>query len=257
MTLGTAVAPCIHLVGAGPGDPELLTIKAWRLLSSADVVVHDRLVPPAILNAMPPNVERIDVGKAPGCHPVPQDQINAMLVELARSGRRIVRLKGGDPFIFGRGGEEAEYLARHGIACNVVPGITSASACASALGIPLTHRGLASSVRFITGHCQDGELNHDWQKLADPDATLVVYMGLANIRTIADRLIQAGLAEHTPVVMICDGTLPSQTHVIATLATIGELAGTLHRTGRTLFVIGQVVRLAEAVLSAEREAAIV
>jgi siroheme synthase len=179
-----------------------------------------------------------------------------MLVDLARSGRRVVRLKGGDPFIFGRGGEEADYLARHGIACEIVPGITAASACASALGIPLTHRGLATGVRFITGHCQNGELEHDWLGLADPKTTLAVYMGLANIGEIADRLTGAGLPGSTPVAMICDGTLPSQTHLIASLATIGELACTPHRTGRALFVIGQVVSLAPAGKIMKREAAL-
>ncbi|UEM20827.1 uroporphyrinogen-III C-methyltransferase [Skermanella mucosa] len=244
MAVGAAAAPCIHLVGAGPGDPDLLTVKAWRLIHDAEVVVHDRLVSRAILDGIPSHAALIDVGKTPGHHPFSQDRINEMLVDLARSGRRVVRLKGGDPFIFGRGGEEVEYLARHGIICEVVPGITAASACASSLGIPLTHRGLATGVRFITGHCQNDELDHDWRGLADPNTTLAVYMGLANIRGIADRLIGAGLPGSTPVAMICDGTLPSQTNLTASLATIGELAAAQHRTGRALFVIGKVVSLA-------------
>ncbi|MGF7211730.1 uroporphyrin-III C-methyltransferase [Skermanella aerolata] len=256
MAVGAAEAPRIHLVGAGPGDPDLLTVKAWRLIRDAEVIVHDRLVSQAILDGIPNHAAVIDVGKTPGHHPFPQDTINDMLVDLALSGRRVVRLKGGDPFIFGRGGEEVEYLARYGIACEIVPGITAASACASALGIPLTHRGLATGVRFITGHCQSGELDHDWQGLADPNTTLAVYMGVANIRKIADRLTGAGLPGSTPVAMICDGTLPSQTHLIASLATIGELACTPHRTGRALFVIGQVVSLAPAGKIMKREAAL-
>ncbi|UEM03409.1 uroporphyrinogen-III C-methyltransferase [Skermanella rosea] len=256
MAVGAAEAPRIHLVGAGPGDPDLLTVKAWRLIHDAEVVVHDRLVSRAILDSIPSHAALIDVGKTPGHHPFPQDRINDMLVDLARSGRRVVRLKGGDPFIFGRGGEEAEYLARHGIICEVVPGITAASACASSLGIPLTHRGLATGVRFITGHCQNDESDHDWRGLADPNTTLAVYMGLANIREIADRLIRAGLPGSTPVAMICDGTLPHQTHLIAPLATIGELAATQHRTGRALFVIGQVVNLSPAAKLMERESAL-
>ena len=257
MAVGTAAAPRIHLVGSGPGDPDLLTMKAWRLIRDAEVVVHDRLVSRAILDGISTHAVLIDVGKTPGHHPFPQDKINAMLVDLARSGRHVVRLKGGDPFIFGRGGEEADYLAQHGIICEIVPGITAASACASSLGIPLTHRGLATGVRFIAGHCQNEELDHDWQGLADPNTTLAVYMGLANIRVIADRLIGAGLPDSTPVAMICDGTLPYQTHLIASLATIGELAATLHRTGRALFVIGQVVNLASAAKFMEKEAALV
>jgi uroporphyrin-III C-methyltransferase len=256
MALGTETAPRIHLVGAGPGDPDLLTIKAWRLLRDAEVVVHDRLVSRAILDGIPTHAALIDVGKTPGHHPFPQDKINTMLVDLARSGRRVVRLKGGDPFLFGRGGEEVEHLVRRGIVCDIVPGITSASACASSLGIPLTHRGLATGVRLITGHCQTGELDHDWQGLADPNTTLAVYMGLANIREIADRLIGAGLPESTPVAVICDGTLPNQTHLIASLATIGERAATFKRTGRALSVIGQVVNLASAEKLTEKEAAL-
>ena len=256
MAVGTAASLCIHLVGAGPGDPDLLTVKAWKLIRDAEVIVHDCLVSRAVLDGIPNHATLIDVGKMPGHHPFPQDKINEMLVDLARSGRRVVRLKGGDPFIFGRGGEEADYLARHGIACEIVPGITAASACASALGIPLTHRGLATGVRFITGHCQSEELDHDWQGLADPNTTLAVYMGLANIRKIADRLIGAGLPGSTLVAVICDGTLPHQTHLIASLATIGDLAAMLNRTGRALFVIGQVVNLAPAAKLMEKEAAL-
>ena len=197
--------------------------EAWHLIRDAEVIVHDRLVSRAILDGIPTHAALIDVGKTPGHHPFPQDTINDMLVDLVRSGRRVVRLQGGDPFIFGRGGEEAEYLARHGIVCEIVPGITAASACASALGIPLAHRGLATGVRFITGHCQSDELDHDWQGLADPNTTLAVYMGLANIKKIADRLIGAGLPGSTPVAVICGRYPAHQTHLIASLATIGEL----------------------------------
>ncbi|MDG4602645.1 MAG: uroporphyrinogen-III C-methyltransferase [Defluviicoccus sp.] len=242
----------VYLVGAGPGDPELLTVRAQRLLREADVVVYDRLVSAAILALIPPGTARISVGKQPRSHPVPQGEINNLLVRLAESGRMVVRLKGGDPFLFGRGSEEAEHLVAHGLRFEVVPGVTSASGCAAAIGVPLTHRGLASSVRLITGHCRDDlELDLDWRGLADPDTTLVVYMGMANIAQIAVRLISNGLSEATPVAAVCNGTRPDQHCVISTLGEISAAVAGLD--GPTLFFVGRVVELG-AVLGPGRTA---
>ena len=191
----------VYLVGAGPGDPELLTCKARRLITEADVVVYDRLVSDEILALIPAGTARFSVGKQPGFHPVCQENINALLVMLAKGNRCVVRLKGGDPLLFGRGSEEIAALASAGISCEVVPGVTSASACAASVGVPLTHRGMASSVRFVTGHCRaDAELDFDWRGLADPDTTLVVYMGFANIERIASRVMAHGLDPATPFV---------------------------------------------------------
>lgn len=242
----SATASMVHLVGAGPGDPELLTVKAQRLLREAEVVVYDRLVSPAILELLPRGAARIYVGKAPDAHHMPQDRINALLVKLARAGRRVVRLKGGDPFVFGRGSEEAEVLARHGIPFEVVPGITAASGCTAALGIPLTHRGLATGVRFVTGHCRGGrELDFDWPSLADPDTTLVVYMGLANLPEISRRLIAAGLPADTPVAAIANGTTARQKVCRATLADLPDRVRESGLDAPVLTVIGRVVALAD------------
>ena len=196
----------VALVGAGPGDPELLTLKALRHFQTADVVVYDRLVSAAILALIPPGVQRICAGKAPGEHLLAQDAINALLVRLARAGRRVVRLKGGDPYVFGRGGEEALHLVAHGVPFEVVPGITAASGVLAAAGIPLTHRGMATGVRLITGHtCESDDLDIDWRTLADPATTLVVYMALASLARFRDGLIGAGLAPSTPAVAIASG----------------------------------------------------
>jgi uroporphyrin-III C-methyltransferase len=242
-----AATGMVHLVGAGPGDPELLTLRAHRLISRAEAVVFDRLVAPGILDLIPPNALRFDVGKLPGLHRVPQAEINDLLVALARRGLDVVRLKGGDPLIFGRGSEEAEHLRRHGVACGVVPGITSAAGCAAALGVPLTHRGLAQGVRYVTGHCQgDRPLDLNWTSLADPETTLVVYMGLAQIDRIANRLIAAGLPAETPAMAVQSGTTPRQRHVVAPLADLSAAAAALRDGGGpVLFIIGRVVALAE------------
>jgi uroporphyrin-III C-methyltransferase len=236
----------VSLVGSGPGDPELLTIKAVRLIQQADVVGFDRLVSAEILDLIPPGISRISVGKAPGKHCVPQDQINDIIVNLALSGRRLVRLKGGDPYIFGRGGEEALILRRHGIPFEVVPGVTAAAGCSSYSGIPLTHRGLSNSVRFVTGHLQNNEtLNIDWNKLADPDCTLVFYMGLANLQTICSELIRAGLPASTPAAAVHGGTTNRQQKVISSLA---ELANTVSEAGLqspVTTIIGDVVTLSD------------
>ena len=209
MTVGT-----VFLVGAGPGDPELLTLKAARLIAAAEFVIYDRLVPDGILKLVPRGTARINVGKHSGHHPVPQAEINRILVRLARTGRRVVRLKGGDPFIFGRGCEEADALDRAGIPYEVVPGITAAQGCAASARVPLTHRGLATGVLFVTGHCKaDEPLNLDWTSLADPATTLVVYMGMANIDEIAGNLIAHGLTGDTPTLAVCQGTSPCERQI--------------------------------------------
>jgi uroporphyrin-III C-methyltransferase/precorrin-2 dehydrogenase/sirohydrochlorin ferrochelatase/uroporphyrin-III C-methyltransferase len=236
----------VSLVGAGPGDPELLTMKALRLIHQADVVVYDRLVSPEIMNMVPHGVSQISVGKSPGKHCVPQDQINETLVGLASSGRRVVRLKGGDPYIFGRGGEEALVLRQHGIPFEVVPGVTAAAGCSAYSGIPLTHRGLNHGVRFVTGHLQnDDKLDIDWNKLADPDCTLVIYMGLANLREICGQLIDAGLPAATAAAAIHGGTTREQQKVISSLA---ELAGAVESAcmkSPATIIIGEVVTLSD------------
>lgn len=238
--------PLVSLVGAGPGDPELIAVKALRRLETAQVVVYDRLVSDQILDLVPPGAARIYVGKANGVHTVPQTQINDLLVKLARAGHRVVRLKGGDPFIFGRGSEEAENLARHEVPFEVIPGITAASGCTANLGIPLTHRGLATGVRFVTGHCrEDIDLDLNWASLADPNTTLVIYMGLANIGKIAERLIAAGLSPDTPAAAIAQGTLPEQRLCRARLADLPSVTADVHLAAPVLFVIGRVVDLAE------------
>jgi len=234
--------PLVHLVGAGPGDADLLTLRAARLLQIADVVVHDRLVGESVLELCNPKAQRIDVGKAAGRHALSQDAINELLAGLAAPDRVVVRLKGGDPFVFGRGGEEAFFLLRRGIQVEVVPGVTAALGCAAAALIPLTHRGLARSVRFLTGHCRaDEPLELDWDGLADPETTLVIYMGLAQIGEIAGRLIAHGLAPGTPVAAITDGCDRRQSVVRTTLAHAAEASSSARPGGPTLFVIGWVV----------------
>lgn len=235
----------VFLVGAGPGDPDLLTVKALRCLESADVVVYDRLVSQDILDLAPVGAARICVGKAPSHHPVPQDEINSLLIRLAESNRRVVRLKGGDPFIFGRGSEEAMVLASHGIAFEVVPGITAAQGCAAAYGVPLTHRGLATGVRYVTGHCrQDIDLNYDWRGLADPQTTLVVYMGKANIEEIAGKLMEHGLARDLPVLVVCNGTTRKAKQLVSVLGNVSHDIAGAGFDGPVLFVIGKVAGLA-------------
>ncbi|MCZ7598316.1 MAG: uroporphyrinogen-III C-methyltransferase [Gammaproteobacteria bacterium] len=234
----------VFLVGAGPGDPDLLTVRALRLLETADVVVYDRLISEAIMALVPPGVTRIPVGKAAGHHSVRQQDTNAMLVALARSGRLVVRLKGGDPFVFGRGGEEALHLVRHGVGFEVVPGITAALACTSYAGIPLTHRDASRGFRVVTGHLkEDGELELDWRALADPDCTLVVYMGLASLDRLAAGVIAAGLDGDTPAAAIQDGTTCEQRVVTGTLATLSARVEASAMTPPVLIVIGRTVAL--------------
>jgi uroporphyrin-III C-methyltransferase len=234
----------VFLVGAGPGDPELLTLKAVRLIGRADAVVHDRLVSPDVLALAPASARRIPVGKAPRRHPVPQDQINEMLVSLARQGLTVVRLKGGDPFIFGRGSEEVECLKAAGIPFEVAPGITAAQGCAAATAVPLTHRGLATGVRYVTGHCRaDLPLDFDWAGIADPETTLVVYMGAANIAEISDKLIAHGMPGDLPVLAVNDGTTPRERRLVARLDDIAGRARDAAFTGPVLFIVGRVVSL--------------
>ncbi|ROM81762.1 uroporphyrinogen-III C-methyltransferase [Pseudomonas brassicacearum] len=234
----------VALVGAGPGDPGLLTLRAWSLLTQADAVVYDRLISSQLLSLIPLACARHYVGKAAGCHSLPQAQINELLADLADQGQRVVRLKGGDPFIFGRGAEELEYLLARGIDCQVVPGITAAAGCSTYAGIPLTHRDLVNSCRFITGHLQrEGDLNLPWQSLADDSQTLVFYMGLSNLGTIAARLMAAGLAADTPAALISNGTRPDQQVLRGTLRQLPDMATTCFEGLPTLTVIGKVVGL--------------
>lgn len=235
----------VYLVGAGPGDPELLTLKAVRAIGEADVVVYDRLVPESILATIGEGVTRINVGKQAGMHPVPQAEINDILVRLARAGRTVARLKGGDPFIFGRGAEEAAELEAAGIPCVIVPGITAAQGCAASARIPLTHRGLSTGVRFVTGHRKANEpLDLDWASLADPDTTLVVYMGLANIGDIVGNLIASGLPADTPVLAICQGTTAQERRVCTRINLLVDAVSEAVFSGAVLFIIGRVAGIA-------------
>jgi uroporphyrin-III C-methyltransferase len=234
----------IYLVGAGPGDPDLLTVKALRLIETADVVIYDRLVSPEIMALVGKSARLVPVGKAPGHHSVPQERINGILIEQARDGRCVVRLKGGDPLIFGRGSEEAEAVRACGIAVEYVPGITAAQGAASTTGVPLTHRGLAGSVRYVTGHrARDKPLDLDWRSLADADTTLVVYMGAANIGEITRNLMLYGLAVDTPVMAISRATTAGERRLVSTLGQIGERVRGSELSAPMLFVIGRVVSL--------------
>lgn len=236
----------VSLVGAGPGDAELMTIKAVRLLQQADVVVHDRLVSSEILELIPPGVRRISVGKEVGKHCVPQKEINDIIVDLAKDGHMVVRLKGGDPYMFGRGGEEVIALKKHHISFEVVPGITSASGCSAYSGIPLTHRGMSRRVQFITGHFNDSQpLDLNWQSIADPESTLVIYMGVANLPLIADALIEAGLPASIPAAAIQDGTSDMQQRVITTLENLNDAILQQHMKAPIMIIIGEVVTLAD------------
>jgi len=236
----------VFLVGAGPGDPELLTLKAMRLIGRAEIVVHDRLVSAEVLALAPATARRISVGKAPKRHPVPQDQINEMLVCLARKGLTVVRLKGGDPYIFGRGAEEIECLKAAGVPYEVVPGITAAQGCSASTGVPLTHRGLASGVRYVTGHCRaDLPLDLDWAGMADPETTLVVYMGAASIAEISDNLVAHGMPADLPVLAINNGTTPAERRLVARLDDIAGRAREADFNGPVLFIVGRVVSLYE------------
>ncbi len=245
---GSREAPegSVAIVGAGPGDPDLLTLRALTALQNADVVVYDRLIGPEILDRARRDAERIYVGKSKGDHAASQDEINDLLLDHARSGKRVVRLKGGDPFIFGRGGEEVEHLRRHGISVELVPGITAATASAASAGIPLTHRGLAQAVTLVTGHGAEGEPDVDWAALAGGNHTLAIYMGLSNAGRVAERLIANGRASGTPVAVVSRATLPDQRIEIGRLGELEDLVRERAIEGPALILIGEVVALADA-----------
>ncbi len=233
----------VYLVGAGPGDPDLLTFRALRLMQKADVVLYDNLVSKPIVDMTRRDAERIFVGKKRADHTLRQEEINELLVRLAKEGKRVLRLKGGDPFIFGRGGEEIETLAAEGIPFQVVPGITAASGVASYAGIPLTHRDHANSCVFVTGHLKDGTMNLDWEQLARPNQTVVVYMGLHGLATLCAKLIEQGMPDSTPIAIVQQGTTANQRVITGTLATLPAIAEREQPQPPTLTIIGGVVTL--------------
>jgi uroporphyrin-III C-methyltransferase len=237
-------AGAVWLVGAGPGDPELLTIKAMKALQRAEVVVHDGLVSEQILALAPPGARLISVAKRKSRHSYAQDEINRMLVAFARDGLEVVRLKGGDPFIFGRGGEELQACRAAGVACHVVPGVTAALAASAAAGAPLTHRGSAQAVTFVTGHAADGVPDLDWAALARPNQTVVIYMGLSTAAAIAERLTAAGRNGATPALIVENASRADERRLVTTLAGLAEAAEGL--AGPALLIVGEAMALAQA-----------
>jgi len=234
----------VALVGAGPGDPELLTIKAFHFMQQADIVVYDRLVSDEIMALLPVQCERYYVGKEQAKHCVPQSGINQLLVDFAKQGKRVLRLKGGDPFVFGRGGEEVEVLLAQGINCHMCPGVTAASGCTTYAGIPLTHRGIAQSCSFITGHLQnDGQLSLPWPSLIDSKQTVVFYMGINTLPIITEQLIKHGRAKNTPAALICKGTQKDQKVYRAPLSELPNLVLQQNIQPPALIVVGDVVNI--------------
>jgi uroporphyrin-III C-methyltransferase len=238
-------AGVVWLVGAGPGDPELLTLKALRALSAADVVVHDGLVSDDILELAPAQARRISVAKRKSRHSYAQDEINRMLVAFAREGLTVVRLKGGDPFIFGRGGEELEACREAGVECRIVPGVTAALAASAGAGAPLTHRGAAQAVTFVTGHAAAGaEPDLDWESLARPNHTVVIYMGVSTAAGIAGRLIAAGREGSTPALVVENASRADERRIVTTLAGLADAAAQV--AGPALLIVGEAMALAQA-----------
>ena len=233
----------VYLIGAGPGDPSLLTLRAFRLIQQADVIIYDRLVSDEIMALVRPDAKKIYVGKERSFHCVPQDEINQLLVGYTQQGKRVARLKGGDPFIFGRGGEEIEQLSEHNIPFQVIPGITAASGCAAYAGIPLTHRDHAQSVRFVTGHLQDGSANLPWSQLVEMQQTVVFYMGLMGLPKICQELIEHGAEATTPAALIEKGTLAGQRVFVGDLSTLTSIAVSNDVHSPTLLIVGSVVSL--------------
>lgn len=242
----------VWLVGAGPGDPDLLTVKAARLIAQADALVYDHLVGDGIMDLARSDARRIYAGKEASNHTLPQDAINDLLVQLAREGLSVVRLKGGDPFIFGRGGEELETLATSGIPFEVVPGVTAAAGCAAYSGFPLTHRDHAQAVVFVTGHLKDGTVNLDWPALARPNQTVVFYMGIGAVAEICRQMMAHGLPSLTPAAVVRTGTLPSQRTLLATLGTLPHRIAESGIKPPALIVVGSVVNLHEKLSWFER-----
>ena len=233
----------VYLVGAGPGDPELLSFKALRLMQKADIVIYDRLVSRPIMNLIRQDAEKIYVGKQRADHAMPQENINQLLARLALEGKKVLRLKGGDPFIFGRGGEEIESLIKDDIPFQIVPGITAASGCASYAGIPLTHRDYSQACIFVTGHLRDGTVNLNWEMLAHEKQTLIFYMGMHGSKIICEELIKHGLSDETPAALIVKGTTEDQEVIIGNLKNMPEIIMDRKIVPPTLLIIGDVVKL--------------
>jgi uroporphyrin-III C-methyltransferase len=244
----------VYLVGAGPGDPELLTLRAAQLLMEADVLVYDALVSQPVLDRVNQSAERIYAGKERGNHAIPQEDINHLLVRLAKEGKRVVRLKGGDPYTFGRGGEEVETLAENDVPFEVVPGVTAAAGVAAYTGIPLTHRNHAQACVFVTGHLKDGTMNLDWPGLARRRQTIVIYMGLHGLATVCAKLIEHGLPPNWPAAIVQQGTTPNQRSVTGTLATLPDLAARAHLKAPTLIIVGETVNMQNKLSWFERQA---